>query len=64
MHRLLCFCYALSLASYPWVQLAGHKDGFKTDEADPTWICKSGNAFEREALTALMSDPLRSWVPQ
>lgn len=47
----------------PWVQLAGHEGGFKTD-VDPHWIFKLANDFEKAALERLREDTLYPFVPQ
>lgn len=49
---------------YPWVQLAGHHDGFKIPTENSSWICKKGSKYEKLALSELMQDPLKPFVPE
>lgn len=48
---------------YPWVQLAGHSDGFKVTD-NQSWIHKKGSKYEKLAFTNLMSDVLKPFVPE
>ncbi|EDV23724.1 uncharacterized protein TRIADDRAFT_27232 [Trichoplax adhaerens] len=47
---------------YPWVQLAGHQGNFKAGEAGT--ILKKYAPKEKEALSLLMRDILRPYVPE
>jgi 1D-myo-inositol-triphosphate 3-kinase len=48
---------------YPWVQLAGHQGNFSPGEENGT-IIKKSSCDEAKALSLLMNDALRPFVPE
>jgi hypothetical protein len=40
---------------YPWVQLAGHAEGFKQDASSPDWILKVGSDHEKVRRVCISS---------